>query len=86
MEFVQAKTILQKASHGEEWFGIDYKMSDTYNPFEKEYEITRNALKLISYYNFGVSIETKSNLIARDIDLFKEINSKAEMYVFLQSD
>lgn len=135
MEFVQAKTILQKASHGEEWFGIDYNMnlykgcchkciycdsrsncyqveefdrvrakkneieilnqelkskrkkgvigigamSDTYNPFEKEYEITRNALKLISYYNFGVSIETKSNLIARDIDLFKEINSKADL-------
>lgn len=135
MEFVQAKTILQKASHGEEWFGIDYNMnlykgcchkciycdsrsncyqvddfdrvrakkneieilnqelkskrkkgvigigamSDTYNPFEKEYEITRNALKLISYYNFGVSIETKSNLIARDIDLFKEINSKANV-------
>ena len=34
-------------------------MSDTYNPFEKQYEITRQSLKLISYYNFGVSIETK---------------------------
>lgn len=34
-------------------------MSDTYNPFEKKYEITKEALQLISYYNFGVSIETK---------------------------
>lgn len=135
MEFIETKTILQKANHGNEWFGIDYNMnlykgcshkciycdsrsncyqiedfdrvrakrdeieilnlelknkrkkgvigigamSDTYNPFEKKYEITRQALKLISYYNFGVSIETKSNLITRDIDLFKEINSKADI-------
>lgn len=27
MEYIQAKTILQKASHGEEWFGIDYNMN-----------------------------------------------------------
>ena len=45
-----------------EFIGIG-AMSDTYNPFEKQYEITRQALKLISCYNFGVSIETKSNLI-----------------------
>lgn len=133
MEFIQAKTILQKASHGEEWFGIDYNMnlykgcmhkciycdsrsncyqiedfdtvrakeneieilnkelkskrkkgvigigamSDTYNPLEKQYKITRQALELISYHGFGVSIETKSDLIVRDIDLFKEINSKS---------
>ncbi len=135
MEFIPTKTILQRASHSEEWFGIDYNMnlykgcchkciycdsrsncyqvedfdrvrakqneieilnqelkskrkrgvigigamSDTYNPFEKEYLITRRALKLISYYNFGISIETKSDLIVRDIDLFKEINSKADL-------
>lgn len=54
-------------------------MSDTYNPFEKECKITRKALELISYYNFGISIETKSDLIVRDIDLFKEINSKADL-------
>ena len=27
MEFIEAKTILQKATHGEEWFGIDYNMN-----------------------------------------------------------
>ena len=135
MEFIEVKTILQRATHGEEWFGIDYNMnlykgcphkciycdsrsncyqvedfdrvrakkdeieilnqelkskrkkgvigigsmSDTYNPFEKDYKITRKALELISYYNFGVSIETKSNLIIRDIDIFKEINKKANL-------
>ena len=27
MEFIEAKTILQRATHGEEWFGIDYNMN-----------------------------------------------------------
>lgn len=135
MEYIYAKTILQKASHSENWFGIDYNMnlykgcphkciycdsrsdcykidnfdkvrakeneieilnkelkkkrkkgvigigamSDTYNPFERQHEITRKALKLICDYNYGISIETKSDLIVRDIDLFKEINKKANL-------
>lgn len=133
MEFIPAKSILQRASHSDGWFGIDYNMnlykgcchgciycdsrsdcyqvedfdrvrakkdeieilevelrnkrktgvvgigamSDTYNPFEKQYEITREALKLILKYNFGVSIETKSDLMARDVDLFKKIAEQA---------
>ena len=56
-------------------------MSDTYNPFEKEFEQTRGALKLISKYNFGVSIDTKSDLILRDLDLLKEINKKNNVIV-----
>ena len=56
-------------------------MSDTYNPQEIKYEQTREALKLISKYNFGVSIDTKSDLILRDIDLLKEINSKNNVIV-----
>ena len=135
MEFIPAKTILQKARHSEEWFGIDYNMnlyqgcphgciycdsrsdcyhvknfdkvrskqnaieilnrelkskrkkgvigigamSDTYSVFEAQYQITRQALKLISDYHFGVSIETKSDLITRDIDLFQKINSNADV-------
>ena len=27
MEFIEAKTILQRATHVEEWFGIDYNMN-----------------------------------------------------------
>lgn len=56
-------------------------MSDTYNPLEKEYKITRQALQLISKYNFGVSIDTKSDLILRDIDILKEINKKNNVIV-----
>ena len=56
-------------------------MSDTYNPFEKQYELTRGALKLLSKYNFGVSIDTKSDLILRDLDILKEINSKNNVII-----
>ena len=56
-------------------------MSDTYNPFEKEYELTRGALKLLSKYGFGVSIDTKSDLILRDMDILKEINERNNVIV-----
>ena len=56
-------------------------MSDTYNPLELKYEQTLGALKLISKYNFGLSIDTKSDLILRDLDLLKEINEKNNVIV-----
>lgn len=58
-------------------------MSDTYNPFEKKYNITRQALELIDYYGFGVSIDTKSDLIIRDIDLLKKISKKNPVIIKL---
>ena len=56
-------------------------MSDTYNPEDLKYEQTRNALKLISKYNYGVSIDTKSDLILRDIDILKKINEKNNVII-----
>lgn len=56
-------------------------MSDTYNPFEKELEVTRKALELILRNGFGVSLETKSDLVVRDIDLFKKITERASCIV-----
>ncbi len=57
------------------------KLSDPYNPKESELELTRNALKLIAKYGFGVSIDTKSDLILRDIDLLKEIQEHNSVIV-----
>lgn len=48
-------------------------MSDSYNRFEESQQITRQALILIRDYHFGVSLETKSDLVVRDIDLFLDI-------------
>lgn len=48
-------------------------MSDPYNPFEKELQLTRHALELIDAFGFGAAIATKSSLIARDIDILTDI-------------
>ena len=48
-------------------------MSDPYNPFEKQYELTRGALKLVDRYGFGIAIDTKSDLVVRDIDILRKI-------------
>lgn len=56
-------------------------LSDPYNELEKEYKITRGALELIKKYGFGVSIDTKSDLIIRDIDLLKEIQKKNNVII-----
>lgn len=49
-------------------------MSDPYNPFEEELQLTRRALTLLEAYGFGVAIATKSDLIVRDIDVLTSIN------------
>lgn len=56
-------------------------MSDPYNPFEKEFKLTRGALELIDCHRFGVSIATKSNLISRDIDVLKAISAHSPVLI-----
>lgn len=56
-------------------------MSDPYNPFEKKYMLTREALKLIDENRFGIAIATKSDLITRDIDILKKIQSHSPTIV-----
>lgn len=58
-------------------------MSDSYNLFENEMEITRGALKLLKDYHFGVSLETKSDLVTRDIDLFLDIQRYNDVIIKL---
>jgi len=50
-------------------------LSDPYTNLDKELELTREALKLILKYGFGVIIHTKSDLILRDVDLLKQIHN-----------
>jgi len=56
-------------------------MSDPYNPFEAQLELTRNALQLIDAYGFGTAIATKSDLVTRDIDILKDINQHSPVIV-----
>ena len=50
-------------------------MSDPYNPFEKELQLTRHALELLDAYGFGAAVATKGTLITRDADILREITS-----------
>lgn len=56
-------------------------MSDPYIPAEKHLNITRRCLELIDEYGFGLAIQTKSDLILRDLDLLKRINRKTKCVV-----
>lgn len=56
-------------------------MTDSYMPLEKEIRYTRQCLELIEKYGFGLAIQTKSNLILRDLDLLTSINRKAKCVV-----
>ncbi len=56
-------------------------MSDPYIQAEKQFNLTRRCLELIDEYGFGLAIQTKSDLILRDIDLLKRINRKTKCVV-----
>ncbi len=62
-----------------EQYGIIVVSSATepYMKIEQEYELTREALKLILKYRFPVHIITKSDLVIRDFDLLQSINRAA---------
>ncbi|QUI23121.1 radical SAM protein [Vallitalea pronyensis] len=137
MDYIPAKTIIQRNKNPEYWFGHDYNMniykgcchgciycdsrsdcygiedfdrvrakkdatsiiekelrtkqkwgvvgtgamSDPYNPFEKEHRLTRQALKHIDHYGFGLGLATKSSLLKRDMDIIKSINGHSPVCI-----
>jgi DNA repair photolyase len=56
-------------------------MTDPYIPLEKHLEYVRHALELIDRYGFGFTCITKSDLVLRDLDLLKKINSNTKAVV-----
>lgn len=56
-------------------------MTDPYVPIEAELKITRRCLNVIDRFDFGVVIQTKSNLIMRDIDILESIHKKTKCIV-----
>lgn len=56
-------------------------MTDPYLPLEKNLGYTRKALLLIEKYGFGVALQTKSNLVLRDLDILRQINEKTKAVV-----
>ena len=60
---------------------ISSGISDSYQPIEKELEITREALKLVRDIKYPVTLLTKSTLIERDIDIFKEMKTYSDIHI-----
>ncbi|MBQ3004046.1 MAG: radical SAM protein, partial [Clostridia bacterium] len=49
-------------------------MCDPYMHCEEKLGLTRRCLEIIDKYQFGVALQTKSDLVLRDLDILKRIN------------
>jgi DNA repair photolyase len=56
-------------------------MSDPYIPLPENLANIRSCLEVIDRYGCGLAIQTKSDLILRDLDLLKSINEKTKCVV-----
>ena len=55
--------------------------SDPYQPCEEVLRIMRGCLEEIDRYGFGLALQTKSDLVLRDLDLLASINRKSRCIV-----
>ncbi len=51
-------------------------VTDPYQPAERRFEVTRRCLEQLSRNDFPICVQTKSDLILRDIDLLKRFSRK----------
>ena len=56
-------------------------MGDPYIPLEKDLKLMRRCLEIIERYNFGAALQTKSDLVLRDLDILSRINQKTKAVV-----
>ena len=72
---INAPTLLQreikKKRLGKVWIS---GVCDPYQPLEKKYELTKKCLGILSKHRWPVTIQTKSPLVLRDVDLLREFN------------
>jgi DNA repair photolyase len=58
-------------------------LTDPYNPIESTALLTHQSLELLDQNQLGVAISTKSDLILRDVDLLKRIQSHSPAVVLI---
>ena len=50
-------------------------LTDAYQPLENKYGVTRKILKILLDFQFPISVQTKSSLVLRDLDLLSNFDS-----------
>jgi len=48
-------------------------LGDPYQPLERQYELTRKCLEILSRHGWPVTVQTKSALVLRDIELLRKL-------------
>ena len=51
-------------------------LTDAYQPVEREYDLTRKLLEILLQHQFPISIQTKSALVLRDLDLIRKFHRR----------
>ena len=60
---------IQKKKRARVWIS---GLCDPYQPLESKYELTRKCLEILAFYDWPVTIQTRSSLVLRDIDILKK--------------
>lgn len=61
-------------------------VTDPYNPYEKQYGLTRKLLKQLEFCQAYVHILTKSSLVPRDLDILKKMPGAEVSFSFSSAD
>lgn len=54
-------------------------ITDPYQPVEATYKLTRKSLEILLQYGFKVSVQTKSPLVTRDLDLLSRYRGRVDV-------
>jgi DNA repair photolyase len=54
-------------------------ITDAYQPIEALYKLSRKAIELLAVNGFSISIQTKSSLILRDLDVLKRYSKQIDV-------
>ena len=65
------KRDIQKAPTGRVWVS---GVCDPYQPVERKYELTKRCLEILIQHDWPITVQTRSGLVSRDVDLFKGQN------------
>jgi DNA repair photolyase len=51
-------------------------VTDAYQPLEGKYRLTRRCLEILADCDFPITIQTKSDLVLRDVDILRQMKNK----------